>query len=426
MVARMQWNSLRARPHKPSAVATLPADSVEVLVSDDETVSPSEDIGALLRPSVEQFSTAPSAPAAEPIETAVISPTAEDISALQQSAEQFCPATKATAAEPMETAALNSPAPQSLPGWRLARPICETMVPESAEMSEFQLATLTKARALHEAVTGRMPTVDGMPTAASSEKGHRVHNEADGHLSVSVMGHPKADAEATFDVRFVDTWTTDIVLRGKAIGTGLLPLVALLREPDLVADYLPRASGLPYIESLEFANFFAPNDWVYRCFVSPFGPLPGADDLHSLTFFDLLDEPEGGLLFYAESPPEGRESHRGWPVPPVKSWRRKRNYVLGATSLVRPSAARPLNLEPPAHACSRCLSPGCTYLANSALSCGGGTHCCEKCKEHPGKHGASCERRAATGPVPAWALAVHGCVDLTIVITLKLPVVLDH
>ena len=188
----------------------------------------------------------------------------------------------------------------------------------------------------------------------------------------------------------------------------------------------PHPAGLPHIEQLEFVNTFADNDWVYRCFVSPFGPLPGADDLHALTFFDLLDEPEGALLSYAESPKEGEAYHRGWPIPPVKGWRRKRNYVLGATFLIRPSDKKPLELEPPSAKPGRCASPGCPFFVHPALSSGGGKYCCHKCHEKPNKHAAGCQRCEVAGVPPGggpeWALATHGTVDVEVTIQIKLPI----
>lgn len=118
-------------------------------------------------------------------------------------------------------------------------------------------------------------------------------------------------------------------------------------------------------------------------------------------------------------------------MPPVKSWRRKRNYVLGATTLVRPSSAAPLSIEPPGPAPGPCASPGCRFFAHSALSSGGGCYCCHKCREKPGKHAPGCERcevqsadgdGGGMGGGPAWALARYGCVDLELTITLKLPI----
>ena len=55
----------------------------------------------------------------------------------------------------------------------------------------------------------------------------------------------------------------------------------------------------------------AANDWIYHCFVTPFGPLPGADDLHGLTCFDLMDEPEVRACLLCML-------HAGcWPLSPV-------------------------------------------------------------------------------------------------------------
>lgn len=131
----------------------------------------------------------------------------------------------------------------------------------------------------------------------------------------------------------------------------------------------------------------------------------------------------GSLLFYAESPPEGCGVHRGWDVPPVRSWRRKRNYVLGATTIVRPSSARPLQIDPPSERPGPCASPGCGLYVHSTLGAGDGHYCCHRCREQPGRHAKGCERRAvATGPAPAWSLAEHGCVDVEIGLSLQLPI----
>ena len=122
---------------------------------------------------------------------------------------------------------------------------------DDAETDAFQIATLRKARKLLSSVLGRLPEVDAQGGAAGAERSYRVHHEANGHMAVSVRCHPHAPAEARFDLLLRDTWTADIVIRAQGVGTGLLPLFALLREPDLVAEYLPRQAGLPYIERLE-------------------------------------------------------------------------------------------------------------------------------------------------------------------------------
>jgi len=114
-------------------------------------------------------------------------------------------------------------------------------------------------------------------------------------------------------------------------------------------------------------------------------------------------------------------------VPSVTSWRRKRNYVLGATTLIRPSDALPLETKPPADAPTgprRCASPGCTMYAHSALSLGGGLYCCCSCQDKPGKHAASCEKCVVgeSALPPEWALPQHGTIDIDVFLHLKLPV----
>ena len=328
------------------------------------------------------------------------------------------PTTKAPAAAPSSSS--HRP---SLPGWNFARPLNNATPPEDAATNEHQLKTLEKARTMIKTVWSRMPNIE-QKSAAGTEKGYRVLRERDGCVSVNIIGHPLCVAEATFDVHFVDTWTTDIVLRAKDLGTGLLPLMAMLREPDLIADYLPHPAGLPFIEGLDIDKTFHENDWMYHCFVSPFGPLPGADDLHAITLFDLMDEPEGAIVLYAESPKEGAKEHRGWPIPKVTSWRRQRNFVLGATTVIKPSSARPVSLDPPSSKPAKCASPGCRFHANPALSIGGGLYCCLKCKEKGPKHAAPayCQKREFPDENIKWSLAEHGCIDVELAVTIKFPI----
>lgn len=128
-------------------------------------------------------------------------------------------------------------------------------------------------------------------------------------------------------------------------------------------------------------------------------------------------------MFFAESPAEGADSHQGWPVPQVRSWRRKRNYVLGATAILRPSSASPVNISPPSARPGRCASPGCRFYAHSQLSQGGGRYCCQRCCQHPGKHSKNCGRHVMEmDPPPEWALAEHGTVDIEMVLNVKLPI----
>ena len=294
-----------------------------------------------------------------------------------------------------------------------------------------QVRILERGRTLIHEIEERIPVIDTTVSARDAKGGVSVHRESGGHLAMSMLAHPEAVGSIRWDLHMVDTWTVDIIFRGEALGTGLLPLLSLFREPDLVADYLPRQAGLPYIESLYFDKQFAANDWLFHCFVTPFGPLPGADDIHALTAYDLLDEPEGGLLFYAESPTEGTEVHRGFNIPPVKGWRRKRNYVLGATTIFRPSKyTRPLSTVEPSERPGACRSPNCPFYASTVLSNGAGTHCCARCAEKPGKHAKLCQRRSmeelrgrsCAPPPPEWELPTHGTVDFDLYINLKLPI----
>jgi hypothetical protein len=153
------------------------------------------------------------------------------------------------------------------PTWRRARPLGSKCVHEAEASS--QLGTLTKARALVDQVISRMPSAKSAGRAADSKGGVVVHHEASGHLSMSLRCHRDAAAELRFDVHMVDMWHADVVLRVAGLGTGLLPLLSLIHESDLLAEYLPRQAGLPYIEALDIEKRFASNEWVYHCFVSP-------------------------------------------------------------------------------------------------------------------------------------------------------------
>ena len=132
-------------------------------------------------------------------------------------------------------------------------------------------------------------------------------------------------------------------------------------------------------------------------------------------------------MMYAESPAEGVAVHRGWDVPKVNHWRRKRNYVLGSTVFFRPSTdLRPLSTPlPPANVARAgpCRSPNCPYFASSVLSNGACTYCCAKCAERPGKHGALCQKHPIAGgaPPPEWELPLHGTVDFELFLHMKIP-----
>ena len=150
---------MRARPHVPSeAVGARPAlQAIEVEVLDDDAESDDE------------------------------------------------PATASTPAKDLEAAsALGDDATASAAaaeaGWNFARPLGSVAPPADATTNEMQLDLLVRARKLREMVLRRMPPID-TPSAAGSDKGYRVHREAGGHVSVSVMGlHGLSPSEGLLDL----------------------------------------------------------------------------------------------------------------------------------------------------------------------------------------------------------------------------------
>ena len=361
-----------------------------------------------------EVSSAPSAPATAPAFS--IDPRASPASSAGPSAE---PASSSSVpdAEP------STATPVQASTWGKARPLGMAAPPAGAA-AEQQLAHLLAAKRLREDVLRRQPAREAR-SAKGEKHGSLVHKEAGGHLCMSIVGHPNATGECVADVNFYDTWRADVSLKVTGFGTGLLPLLALIHEPDLTVDYLPRQPGLPYIEHLQVVHQWAVNDWLYHCFVSPFGPLPGADDVHNFILFDNMDAPaDPCLIGYAISPAEGDEIYRGWPVPKVKSWRRKRNYVLGATTIIRPSAQPVLTLEPPCAKLPKCASPGCAFAVHSCLSAGSGRFCCHKCEHNPGKHASGCEmvKFDEGGGAHAWQLPAYGTLELELYVNVQLPI----
>ena len=257
--------------------------------------------------------------------------------------------------------------------WGSARPLGSTECPAAGEVSDFQLSTLRLAQSLRNSVQERLPPRT-VGCTVDEKGGVGVWREVGGHLCMSVLLHPNAAAEALVDVNFYDTWRADISIRCIGLGVGLLPLLACMRDSELIPKYLPYVSGLPNIERLEIAHEFNHNDWMYHCLVTPFGPLPGADDVHNFSLYDLIDvEGEECIMGFAISPQDGEAVYRGWEVPPVKSWRRKRNYVYGATLSVRPSDTPPVRVKSSSESPPHCCTPGCPYYAHSCLSVGSGT-----------------------------------------------------
>ena len=82
---------------------------------------------------------------------------------------------------------------------------------------------------------------------------------------------PNTSTQLDIDIDYIDTWDAEISLRVSSFGGGLFPLLSVLHEADLVADFIPRAPGLPYLEMVDKPCQFANNDWVYHIFVTPWG-----------------------------------------------------------------------------------------------------------------------------------------------------------
>ncbi len=312
-------------------------------------------------------------------------------------------------------------------GWDGVQPFPGDVRQLPEAVAEVQRAQLGVARAFVHGVRDRMPAAlrqsAAEPPARPPKGDVHVAHETGKALSLTVFPSKVSSASLSFDVHFVDTWKCDVLLRCDGLGVGLLPLLALLREGDLLPEFWPRKKGLPHVEKLDDIHDFARNDWMYNLWLSPWGPLPGVDDIHNLVLFDALGASERGLMLWAESPKAGEKVYRGFGVPPVKSWRRKRAFIETVVAL-RPSDAPPLDIAPPSPRPARCCSAGCRFFAHRALSAGGGTHCCKACrKSSGGKHDASCQRVEYDEKTSLeWALPNHGSVDVELALVLHPPI----
>ena len=237
-------------------------------------------------------------------------------------------------------------------------------------------------------------------------------------LSVSAGGQ----SSCSFDVGilFPDPWSVVLSEKVRRFDMGLLPLLSLLHEVDLIE--LPHTPGLPYLEGVRVAHRYANNDLLHQLWVTPFGPFPGADDLHNTRLFNLLETEHKCIFIYSESPPRDARTHRGAPLPPVRR-RRKRNVMRGAAVLIR---ALPLPPPPSAPPCA-CASAGCRFSVHTRhyLSSANGfaNYCCAACRDGKRYHDASCQRYTynAAAP-PPWEAPRYGLVDVELFATICLPV----
>jgi len=93
--------------------------------------------------------------------------------------------------------------------------------------------------------------------------------------------------------------------------------------------------------------------------------------------------------------------------------------------LLRPSAGKPIDIDPPSESVTKCA--GCAFFCHEVLSVGLGEHCCRRCKDKPGtgKHDKDCRR------IPHdlhfaknyfWSRAAHGTVDVELTAKIQLPI----
>jgi len=198
----------------------------------------------------------------------------------------------------------------NLQDWVLARPL-GIIAPDvlSSDEQTLQLQRMAEARALI--------------TRSVAKSRNAMHFEI----------LPSQTCTIEIDLMFIDNWHAVASAKATGFGCGVLPLLAMLREPDLVN--FPRTPGVPYIESMSMDHEFAVNDFVHR--IQGYNAcLPGVDDVHNVALFDLYDEPEKGILAHVRSPPGDASTFRCWSVPPVRKGR-KRNYVPGAAYLLKAS-----------------------------------------------------------------------------------------
>ena len=286
-----------ARRHKPGNVKTLAANVIDVI----ETADVEPEL-ALVRPTTPQPQSTQQASVSAPAPSLQLPPVPQSL---------LPPTTQQSAPQP----------PHPTGGWGAARLL-------GAELSELDAATATYQSA---ALSRARRFID-------DEKGDA---EEPDELSMSFEVLPEMyPTLAAFRLSYIDSWHAFVEIELTNHVLGLLPAVAIALHPDPLPGLLPKPMHLPYLERLTIAHTFAPNDMVYNLQVTPFGPFPGADDMHNGCLFDLMAEPEMACyLLWAESPPTGATEHRGWQLPPVGR-RRHRNELQGLAMRFKP-ASRP-------------------------------------------------------------------------------------
>jgi len=303
--------------------------------------------------------------------------------------------------------------------WAGVRPLGAEVGELPPEVARHQLEQLRAARALANEVEALLGD------AALSEQ----------RISCAVQPDRRSPATIEFDLVFLGTWECAIRQRVRHFDCGLLPCLALCCEPDLIQMEVP--AGLPKIEGVRVPHRFARNDFVHHALVTPWGPFPGADDVHGLVLYDMTDaraadgaEARAQVGIMAASPSEPGDGKarplkgawRGWPVPEVSSFRRHRNVLLGCATYLS-ATPTPNELTPPTAAPGQCCTAGCALACHTSLGAFDGLHCCALCSSSKGRrHGPACERRPFDATPRAWRHAETGALDVDMYLRAVLPV----
>lgn len=142
--------------------------------------------------------------------------------------------------------------------------------------------------------------------------------QSDSRLSHDVLEfvfQPDDQSEFRISLAFLNG-SVYVMERGHHFPIGFLPLISLLREPDLLVSILPPALAWP-IQTFCRLHMFAGNDWLYHCRLRGFGPIPGVEAIASCLLYDVADMPcaDGSILLAVETPPDGASSFRGVCLP---------------------------------------------------------------------------------------------------------------
>lgn len=126
------------------------------------------------------------------------------------------------------------------PGWANALPLgMPSSEHLSAESYAEQLSALTSARQLVEEFKSREDRFSGLSEGSTSR---RFGGERAGEpLTIGVKElAPNSSAQLVVSIDYVGVWEAEISLKVWGFGGGLFPLLSVLHEADLIADFIPR------------------------------------------------------------------------------------------------------------------------------------------------------------------------------------------